>query len=477
MALGGKIAQNTIIHLAGKFLSLVLGLVAIAVMTRFLGVEKFGYYITVTAFLQFFGILVDFGLSLTTIQMISRPGSDIDKTMNNIMSLRLISAILFLALAPILIWFFPYNIFIKIGVLLTVASFFCVTVIQSLTGIFQQKLKMLEVTLAEVAGKIVFCALVVAAAILGKNIYWIFAAMSLGSIVNLILVFLYSRKYILWRWEIDFNLWKEIFRRSWPIALSISFNLIYLKMDTMIMSLTRSQSEVGLYGATYRVVDILTMLPAVFMGIVLPIMTNYFEAKDFKNLFGVLQKAFDVLMIFAIPIVLGTMVVGVPLMSFVAGRDFAFSGEILKVLILASGAIFVTSLFGYAVVGINKQKQMMWGYLATAVLTLAGYLIFIPKFGYWGAAWMTVFSEVLIMFWTGIIVCKTLKFFPRLQIVWKSLAAAIVMTGVLYVFRGWHVAMLLILAQFVYFSLLFLFKGIKKQEILELIGRKVELQK
>ena len=64
MSITKKLAYNTIIQFAGKILTTILGIVIIALMTRYLGKEGFGQYITVVAFLSFFGIIVDFGLNL-----------------------------------------------------------------------------------------------------------------------------------------------------------------------------------------------------------------------------------------------------------------------------------------------------------------------------------------------------------------------------------------------------------------------------
>lgn len=468
------IAKNTIVHMTGKFVSLILGLVSVAIMTRYLGQEGYGYYTTAIAFLQFFGILADFGFSLTTVQMISRPGADQNRILNAVMSLRIITGLSFLALAPILIWTFPYSPFIKLGVLIMVVSFFCITLIQTLTGLFQKELKMFEVTAAEVAGRVLLVAMVVLAAVFHANIYWIFGAISLGSVVNLALVFFYSKRYITWRWQVDFTIWKEVWRRAWPMALSICFNLIYLRMDIIILSLTRSPAEVGLYGATYRVLDVLTMLPAVFMGIVLPIATTYYESNNRGKLLELLQKAFDALMICAVPIVLGTLVIGKSVMTFVAGKEFALSGDILRVLIWAAGAIFVTTLFGYAVVAIHQQKRSMWGYLTTAILTLIGYILTIPRFGYWGAAWFTVFSETMIAVWMAILVYRCLKFFPSLRIVKKSVLASLIMVLILYLIQGWNVLLLLLIAAIVYFSCLFLFKGLKWETVCSLLPFKTK---
>ena len=474
MSLQTKIAHNTIIHLVGKVIGLLLGVLSIVILTRYLGQTGFGYYSTIVAYLLFWGILVDFGLTLTNVQMISDETFEFNKTVNNIMSLRVILSLAFLVFAPILIWAFPYPVEIKFGVSLMVVAYVGTTIVQTLTGVFQKKLQMWKVTIAEVVGKVVMISALGLFAYQGRSLYWLFGAISLEGVFAVIVLFLFSRQLVKWKFEIDLTLWKAIFKRTWPIALSISFNLIYLKMDTIILSLTRTQAEVGVYGAAYRIVDVLTMLPAVFMGVVLPVITVYFAQKKFKELKNILQMSFDTLMTFALPIFFGTMLVGTQLMVLIAGADFVESGTILKVLVIASLAIFATSLFGYAVVGVRKQKSMMFGYLTAAIITFIGYLIFIPKFGYWGAAWMTVFSELVILVWTAVVVYRTVHFLPKLNNFFRILPATLVMSGVVYLIRDWNALVVILIAGTVYFPVLIAFGGLKLETVKSLIRLKSE---
>ena len=467
-----SIAKNTIIQMAGKVISLFLSLIAIGMMTRYLGQEGFGFYITATSFLQIFATLVDFGISLTIVRMIASVNVDESKTMSAIMTLRVISTAVFLALAVAMIWFFPYNIYIKLGALITVFAFFATNIIQALAGVFQKQLKMIEVTIAELVGRIVWIGSVAVVIWLDKGIYWMFGTLSVCLLVNLLIQFLFSRKYIVWRWSVDIAIWKEVLKKTWPIALSISFNLIYLRMDTIILSLTRTQAEVGLYGATYRVIDILTLLPAIFMGIVLPVAVRYFSENNKVELRSLLQKSFDALMIFAVPITVGTLLVSQKLMVLVAGQEFAAAGGILNLLIAAVIPIFCMTLFGYAVVAIDRQRSIMWGFLIDAVLTMVGYLIFIPMYGYWGAAAMTVFSELFIMVWGAAVVYKHIHFFPSFKVFIRVLPATFLMAIALWLAAGWHVLALLVLAGAVYLALVYLMGGVKKETVKELIGLK-----
>ena len=65
----------------------------------------------------------DLGLTLVSAQMISDPQEDQDKTLSNLFSLRLVSALIILSLAPISVLLFPYDSVIVIGVLIATISY------------------------------------------------------------------------------------------------------------------------------------------------------------------------------------------------------------------------------------------------------------------------------------------------------------------------------------------------------------------
>jgi O-antigen/teichoic acid export membrane protein len=65
MSLHRALAHSTILQIIGKSISTVLGFVAIAIMTRTLGVAQFGWYITASGFrLRHAGIRIVSGTSV-----------------------------------------------------------------------------------------------------------------------------------------------------------------------------------------------------------------------------------------------------------------------------------------------------------------------------------------------------------------------------------------------------------------------------
>ena len=474
MSLAQKIAYNTIIQFFGKILGTIIGVLTIAIMTRYLGQIGFGQYSTIMAYLQLFAILVDMGLSLTVIKLISDPVYEKAKAMNNIFTFRFFSALIFLGLAPLVVIFFPYDNFVKIGIAIAALSFFISSLNQILISLFQKELKLNGVAVAEVAGRIVLLVLVAYFAFTDKGLLAIIWAVVLGSLINFILNYLFALKFVKIKFAFDWQIWKKIFYITWPLALTIALNLVYFKADTLILSLTRSQAEVGIYNAPYRVLEILVSFIYLFVGIIFPILTAAWVQKNIDRFRDIFQKTFDVLLILSIPMIFGTFFVAKNLMLLIAGPEFLASGNILKIIIVATGIIFVNSLFGYTIVTLDKQRQIVWVYVIVAIVSLIGYLLTIPKYGYYGAAVFTVVSEAMIFIFNVIMVVKTTGFLPKLAIFPKVFLASILMSLALYYLANINVIIQIILASIIYLLLLYLLKGIPREFIGEILKYKNE---
>ena len=226
MRLSTKVAYNTVIQVVSKVIAAVLGLAAMAVMTRYLGQAGFGQYTTIITFLSFFAIVADLGLTLITVQMISQPGIDENKILSSLFSLRLVSAVILLGLAPVIVTFLPYDPIIKLGVAVTALSFLFIALNQILVGLFQKKLRLDKVSIAEIAGRIILVAGVVIVWRLDLGLINIMTAAVVASAVNFLLHYLFARRFAKIKFDFDFAVWRKIIKKSWPLALTIVLNLI-----------------------------------------------------------------------------------------------------------------------------------------------------------------------------------------------------------------------------------------------------------
>lgn len=462
-----QIAHNSIIQMVGKSISTIIGVLVVGMLTRYLGTGGFGQYTTIMAFLQFFGVLVDMGLYIILVKKISEPGADEATLTSNIFTLRFFSALVFLGLAPVVVLFMPYDGAIKTGVLVASLSFLAVTLNQALVGLFQKHLRMDRVVIAELVGRIILLGGTYYVIRTDGSLGGVMAAVVIGSVVNFVMTFLFSRRFVHIRFRFDLPLWRTIVRESWPIALSIAFNLVYFKADTIILSLYKSSADVGIYGAAYKVLEVLTTFPAMFAGLVLPMLAAAWAATDVERFRRVLRKGFDAMSMIAVPLVVGVWFLADPVMHLIA-PDFTDSAAVLRILIVATATIFIGNLFGNTVVAVNKQKVMMWLYLAVAVVSLGGYFLFVPRYSYFGAAWMTVASELMVTLAALVIVGRTTHAWPSLMVLGKALVASALMGSVLYLLREFNIIAVLTVAVVVYGGVLFTLRGISRETMVEI---------
>lgn len=471
MSLAKKVAHNTLIQTVGKIASTALGLFSLAIITRHLGQAGFGEYTTIYTFLTFFAVIADLGLTLITVQMISGETENENKILNNLFSLRFISAIFFIGLAPIIVIFLPYSPEVKFGVLITAIAFIFPALNQILIGLFQKRLSMDRSSLAEIISRIVLLLGIIMSGRLKGGLNGVLIATVVSGAVNFILHYIFALKFTALKFAFDFSLWKIIIGRSWPLALTIILNLIYLRADTILLSLFKDTETVGIYGAAYRIIDVVTTLPFMFAGLILPILTAAWLEKNQESFQKILQKSFDFMAIMAIPLLVGTQFLSKNIMISIAGNDFSAAGPVLQVLIFAVAAIFLGTIFTHATIAINKQKKLIGFYAFTSISSLLAYLYLIPRYSYFGAAAVTIYSEVMIMFFSAYCVYKYSRFLPNLLVVGKSVIASLIMGLFLYFIPSSLLESLsglivsLAASIFLYFILLYFLGGIKSEEI------------
>jgi O-antigen/teichoic acid export membrane protein len=469
MRLSQKIAYNTIVQIIGKGASTILGLASVAVMARYLGASGFGQYTTAMTYVSFFSVISDFGLTLVTSRLISEPGADEKKIISNLFGLRLVSALVFLGLAPLSIVFLPYDNIVKLGAAIITLSFLFNALNQIVIGFFQKKLKMAIVAGADILSRVILLAGIILSVKLNWGLYGILWSVVLSNVLSFAIPYFFSRQLVAFSFAFDKKIWLKIFHQTWPLAITIAFNLIYLKTDTLILSLIKSPAEVGVYGAAYKVIDILVTVPFMFSGLVLPALTAAWAGGEKEKFNRMLEKSFNALAIMAVPLIVGAQFTAQPIMVLVVGKEFATSGLILKILILAAGIIFLQSIFAHAIIAIGQQKKIIGAYAFTALTALAAYLIFIPRYSYFGAAWSTVYSESAIAIASIYLIYKYVKFIPRVNVFFKALLASIPMAGFLYfldnsqiinIYNWLGLFLAITFAGLIYFFFLYLLRGL-----------------
>jgi len=470
MVVARKIAYNVMVSSISKVFSTILALVSIAFITRYLGKEGFGDYATVLAFLSFFAAIADLGLYQISTREISKDGADEKKIMGNVFALRIISALAVLAIAPIIVLFFPYPGEVKTGIIIAATSFLFSSSYQVLNGIFQKNLAMDKVAVSELVGKVFQVGFVIFAVKARLGFNWIIAALLFNMIISFAIVYLWSKKYLRFSLKFDLKYWKIFLIESAPLGIAAVITFAYFKMDTVILSVLKSSGEVGIYNAAYKVLENITFFPGMIVGLIFPLMAKYIFT-DQKTFRAICDKTFKVFVILTVPLIIAILFLANGIIGIIGGGGFAEAAPVLRMLVFALAFIFFGNFFNGILIAGNLQKKLMLVLSFAAVVNIGLNLIFIPKFSYYGAAGVSVLTEFLVVSITLYLSATKIKYTPKTEKVGSIAMAGGAMALFLFFFQQSNFIFLAISSSLIYFVFLWLFKAIKTEEILSLISK------
>lgn len=474
MAIARKIAYNAVISTIAKIISTILALVGIGMITRYLGVEGFGKYATILAFFGFFIALADLGLYSVATREISRKNADAKKVMGAIFSLRVIVSTIVAVLSPLLLIFLPYENDVKLGIFLVSISFVFASSYGLLNGIFQKNLIMDRVALTELCGKVIQVSVIYYAMQADKGLTMIIMALLLSMLFNFIVLFILSRRYVPFVLHIDIPYWRKFLRLSLPMGVATFVTFLYIKMDTIILSIVGTQEEVGIYNAAYKIVDTLAFFPAMIIGLMLPLL-SLFIFSDRKKFARIADKTMKVFILMVVPIIIATLFMADFIMLVIGGGAFEDSVVVLRILIFASALIFFGHFYNNVLLAGNQQKRLMIALIIAAILNVTANIIFIPHFSYMASAIISVGTELFVVTAGAILSYQYLQYKPRLSFLWRIFIAGGFMIVAFILARDLHALIAGCIAVIVYLLCIIMFRAVSRKELMSIFLRREDV--
>ncbi|MEK9147422.1 MAG: oligosaccharide flippase family protein, partial [Patescibacteria group bacterium] len=253
---------NTIIAFSFRIIGTIISIVYLAVLTRYLGLENFGYYSGALAYIYIFSFLADLGLYNLMIREISHSAADENKISSNIFTLRLVALFISLSIGATIIWLTDFNIIMKVAVVISSFHFLFLGAAQPLIGIFQKHLRIIWYSGSEVFSRALQLGLLFLVIYLKGGILGAISILSIGGLVAFIIMLIGLRNLVKIRLRFDFSYWKWVLRETWPMAAIVIFASIYFKIDEVMLSFLKTPTDVGIYGAGYKIVQSLVFFPA-----------------------------------------------------------------------------------------------------------------------------------------------------------------------------------------------------------------------
>jgi O-antigen/teichoic acid export membrane protein len=187
---------------------------------------------------------------------------------------------------------------------------------------------------------------------------------------------------------------KPIFQSAWPFAIVGALGLLLTNTDILIISWMRDASDVGIYSAGIRIVQVLYLIPGVLQISTLPLFSRLAN-HDNKKFRATFERIMSILFVASIPIAIGGVVVGTQILSFIFGSAFAPGGTAFKLLMVTMIVDFPGSIIAAAIFTYGHQKSLIITSAIGGISNVVLDLLLIPRFGMTGSAIATLIAQTL----------------------------------------------------------------------------------
>ncbi len=231
----------------------------------------------------------------------------------------------------------------------------------------------------------------------GTEDYLIYAAVTvIGTAGNYILNVLHAKKFV------KFTLRGLNFRQHMkPILMLVAVNLaieIYTLVDTTMLGIFCRDSNVAFYSYGSKINRILLQIVNTFTMVIVPRISYCYKEKNFEEYNMLLTKTLKVIVLIAVPMIIGIQFVADFAMCAIYGDIYINSAYVLRIL----SCVLLISPIGYllgsrVLLVADREKFMIVSVGAGAVANIIGNLILIPIYAEYGAAIASVIGEAIVM--------------------------------------------------------------------------------
>jgi O-antigen/teichoic acid export membrane protein len=465
-----KITLDTAALFFGRAVGLLLGIVRLNYLATYLGVANFGILNFATYFTALFQTLFDLGMAQLITREISRDPSKSSRLLGQTVVLKAIIVFIASLLVGLVTLVSGFDRTTNWAILLTTAALAINGISTMFLSAFQAHRKMVTVSIANITNDAIISAAIILLIPSFPSVVTALVLTVLVSMINLgVLVGVYYRMVGVPQYRADLDSWKLMLREGTPMAVSALGISTYTFIGPTLLKYYRGETEVGIYSAGYKLISILTLIPATFNQIVYPIFSE-FNAHAAHKLSKALTDALRMMSEISIPLAVGGVILAPRLFSIIYPDSFQEGAFVFQAIIAGIAFGYPSQVLYVFLLATNRQKYCMYDIVAVAVVVVAASVGLVPRFGYRTVALIFMGTDVILFGSLLLLALKPHVIKAKIPKISRITGSAALMGILLFVLKDWYFVPVVIIAGFFYLTALFLSKTFGDQEM-EILSR------
>ncbi|WP_312870657.1 flippase [Gordonia asplenii] len=387
------------LQMAARVFGTGASLITVALTTRHLGPENYGYLTSAVMFVTLWMALTELGIGEVAVRRV---------TDSRVATRPSIERLVQVSLGFALVWSIPLTVVtLFTGVLIyhddpevvkmlfiVVGSIALTTLYSSFDPLFKVHMRFGAVALADFGGRILSMVLTVVLVALDAGLVWFAVVQLVPPAVNLAIKAVAAARLGGIRPVFDVSATRSLLVESLPITVVLVIAVLYWRIDGVLLSVLSTPEQVGHYGLAYSMAFMVTMVSELLLTSLLSTTTALY-AGDRERFAAFVARTSEIMYFFAFPVaVIGPILAG-PIITLISSDSFAGGAPVLGLLFIAAAVTFLNAAASQALFAAHDQHFLMRLNGVTLVINIAANCALIPHFGAQGAAMALVITELI----------------------------------------------------------------------------------
>lgn len=389
-----SLKKNIGLNMIKTVMSLIFPLVTFPYVSRVLGPAMLGKINFANSIISYFAMVAALGISTYGIREAAKVRDNkclLTKLVKEIFFINLISTIFAYILLIVSLFVIPKFIEYRVLLIICSGSIFFVTL--GVDWLYTALEEFAYITIRSVVFQLISIILMFVF-VKTSDDYLKYAAIGVVSSVGSNLCnFIHLNKYISIKTKVQKELRKHVKPIMMLFAMSVAVS-IYTALDTTMLGFISGDEQVGYYTAATKINKIVIFVITAAVTVLLPRFSYYISQHNEEQFHVVSEKALNAVLLFSLPCSIGLCLVARPVILVFCGINYESAISTMRIINPIIVAISLSSLIGVQIfMPLGKEKITLISVIIGACLNFCLNMLFIPKYGAFGAGFASVMAE------------------------------------------------------------------------------------
>lgn len=431
-----RIARNAVVRAGGEAIGKLASIAFFIVMARELGQAGFGDFTFAFSLGTVLMLASGVGTEELIAREVARDSRRVHSYLWNVAGAKLAISAGLLLVAALIVNLGDWSADARLASYIVVAGVAIENLGRTWHAVFTayERLEMISISL--VIQRVLTAVAGIAVMRAGGGLVAVSVVFALGALAGFLIATQVLRRYVVAaRFELDRSRWLPLLKAGIPIGVASLTFVVLMRVDATLLGLLAGgddNSEVGIYGAAYRLAEGTLFISWAVAASVLPWLSRQTEAADVARGYEFGVKAITLVLM---PVGLGFVLLAEPLIELLYGSEYAPAVTPLRLLGVMTVLYGANSLAATVLISRDRPQAFTRIAAGVAVFNIVLNLILIPGWGADAAAFVAALSAALL---TALSMFVVGGMFGRLRLVrafgapaagGALMAAAVLVTG------------------------------------------------